>query len=125
MSMEESRDAFQAAQTYFRARGNNEISRDVGARRGIQLLAAGDWQRAREDLAGIVSSGRDRCSNTVTLMAGTNDQFAGPPDPIPFLSSAFPKPTSPKASCDFRFPCRQCAFVRPLFRYGSGQKAPI
>ena len=88
--MEESRDAFQAAQTYFRARGNNEMSRDVGARRGIQLLAAGDWRRAPEDLAGFVRSGRNCRSSTVTVMAGTNDQFAGQPDPIPFVSSAFP-----------------------------------
>ncbi|MCX6608107.1 MAG: serine/threonine-protein kinase [Acidobacteria bacterium] len=92
--MEESRDGFHAAQTYFRARGNNEMSRAVGARRGMQLLAAGDWQRAQEDLAGTISPGRDRCSSTVTLMAGTNDQFAAPMDPIPFVSSAFPKPAS-------------------------------
>jgi tetratricopeptide (TPR) repeat protein len=86
---EEARDGFQAAETYFRAGGNAAMAQVVKGRRGLLALAAGDLMRAQAELTGTLVSGRERCSSTVTMMAGSNDQFAAPPDPVPFASEGF------------------------------------
>ncbi len=91
-SQDNTKDAlrsFLLAQTYFDAAGNKEMSRIVAGRRGVFLIRSGNWAAAGEDLAGLHAPGRARCEHTLTLMAGADDHFATPNDPIPYLSPRF------------------------------------
>jgi tetratricopeptide (TPR) repeat protein len=84
---------FLLAETYFRAFGDTDMLRAVSARRGFARLESGDLDRASSDLPAILSlqprppnAGFGPCERTVTLVAGQEDNFALPFDPIPYVS---------------------------------------
>jgi tetratricopeptide (TPR) repeat protein len=81
---------FILAETYFNALGDTDMVRAVSARRGFARLESGDLDRASSDLPAILSMqprppnvGFGPCERTVTLVAGQEDNFALPYDPIP------------------------------------------
>jgi Tfp pilus assembly protein PilF len=84
---------FLLAETYFQAFGDTDMVRAVSARRGFARLESGDLDRASSDLPAILSlqprppnAGFGPCERTVTLVAGQEDNFALPFDPIPYVS---------------------------------------
>jgi hypothetical protein len=87
---------FILAETYFNALGDTDMVRAVSARRGFARLESGDLDRASSDLPAILSMqprppnvGFGPCERTVTLVAGQEDNFALPYDPIPYVSPNF------------------------------------
>ena len=87
---------FILAETYFQALGDADMVRAVSARRGFARLESGDLDQARSDLPALFSlqprlpnTGYGPCERTVTLMAGQDDNFALPFDPIPYVSPGF------------------------------------
>jgi len=87
---------FILAETYFQALGDTDMVRAVSARRGFARVESGDLDQARTDLPALFSlqprlpdTGYAPCERTVTLMAGQDDNFALPFDPIPYASPGF------------------------------------
>jgi tetratricopeptide (TPR) repeat protein len=87
---------FILAETYFNALGDTDMVRAVSARRGFARVESGDLDQARTDLPALFSlqprlpgTGYAPCERTVTLMAGQDDNFALPTDPIPYVSPDF------------------------------------
>jgi len=87
---------FILAETYFQAAGDAEMVRAVAARRGLARIKNGDANLANSDLssvAGFLSlpagAGFGPCERTVTVMAGEDDHFALPFDPIPYVNPDF------------------------------------
>ncbi|MGA2136636.1 MAG: protein kinase [Bryobacteraceae bacterium] len=87
---------FILAETYFSALGDADMVRSVSARRGFARVESGDLDRARNDLPALFNlqprlpeTGYAPCERTVTLMAGQDDNFALPVDPIPYVSPGF------------------------------------
>ena len=86
--------AFLAAETYFQAHGQPELVRAVASRRGLFRLASGHAEAARSDLSSFTSqsipdTGSGPCEHKILLQAGVKDDFAQPPDPVPFISPRF------------------------------------
>ena len=87
---------FILAETYFQALGDTDMVRAVSARRGFARVESGDLDQARSDLPALFNlqprlpeTGYGPCERTVTLMAGQDDNFAPPFDPIPYLNPDF------------------------------------
>jgi tetratricopeptide (TPR) repeat protein len=87
---------FLLAETYFRAADDADMVRVVSARRGFARMQNGDTDLARFDLPALIGfqprpagSGYGTCERTITVMAGENDNFALPFDPIPYLNPDF------------------------------------
>jgi tetratricopeptide (TPR) repeat protein len=87
---------FILAETYFEALGDSDMVRAVSARRGFARLENGDAVLARADLPALLSlqprlpgTGYGPCERTVTVMAGQDDNFALPFDPIPYVNPEF------------------------------------
>jgi tetratricopeptide (TPR) repeat protein len=87
---------FILAETYFEALGDSDMVRAVSARRGFARLESGDPGLARADLPALLSlqprlpgTGYGPCERTVTVMAGQDDNFALPFDPIPYVNPEF------------------------------------
>jgi tetratricopeptide (TPR) repeat protein len=87
---------FILAETYFEALGDTDMVRAVSARRGFARLESGDTALARADLPALLSlqprlpgAGYGPCERTVTVMAGQDDNFALPFDPIPYVNPEF------------------------------------
>lgn len=87
---------FILAETYFQALGDTDMVRAVSARRGFARLEGGELDQARVDLPALFSlqprlpnTGYAPCERTVTLMAGKEDNFAPPYDPVPYVSPGF------------------------------------
>ena len=87
---------FILAETYFEALGDSDMVRAVSARRGFARLESGDTALARADLPALLSlqprlpgTGYGPCERTVTVMAGQDDNFALPFDPIPYVNPEF------------------------------------
>ena len=86
--------AFLSAQNYFNAHNQPDLVRAVASRRGLFRLAAGHTDAAKNDLASLTAAsipdtGAGRCEHKLLIQSGINDDFAAPPDPIPFLSPRF------------------------------------
>ena len=84
---------FLLAETYFGAAGDAEMVRAVSARRGFARVQTGDTDLARHDLPSLLGflprpagSGYGPCERSVTIMAGEDDHFALPLDPIPYVN---------------------------------------
>jgi tetratricopeptide (TPR) repeat protein len=87
---------FLLAETYFGAAGDAEMVRSVSARRGFAHMQHGDVEQARIDLSSLLGfvprpagSGYGPCERKVTIMAGEEDNFALPFDPIPYVNPDF------------------------------------
>jgi hypothetical protein len=87
---------FVLAQTYFGSAGDTEMVRAVSARRGFAHIQHGDVEQARYDLSSLLGfmprplgSGYAPCERKVTIMAGEEDNFALPFDPIPYVNPDF------------------------------------
>ena len=87
---------FLLAETYFGAAGDAEMVRAVSARRGFARVQSGDADLARRDLPSLLGflprppgSGYGPCERSVTVMAGEDDHFALPFDPIPYVNPDF------------------------------------
>lgn len=85
---------FLTASLYFQTRGDAAMTRAVAARRGLRLLASGDAAAARNDLlpftaASISGAGAGPCERMVVLLAGQQDNFRPPLDPIGYVSPRF------------------------------------
>jgi tetratricopeptide (TPR) repeat protein len=87
---------FILAETYFEALGDTDMVRAVSARRGLARLENGDPVLASADLPALLSlqprlpgTGYGPCERTVTVMAGQDDNFALPFDPIPYVNPEF------------------------------------
>ena len=87
---------FILAETYFNAIGDTDMVRAVSARRGFARIESGDLDQARADLPALFSlpsrlpnAGYGPCERTVTLMAGQDDNFALPFDPVPYVNPDF------------------------------------
>jgi tetratricopeptide (TPR) repeat protein len=87
---------FLLAETYFGSAGDTAMVRAVSARRGFAHMQNGDVEQARYDLPSILAfmprplgSGYGPCERKVTLMAGEDDDFALPFDPIPYVNPDF------------------------------------
>jgi tetratricopeptide (TPR) repeat protein len=87
---------FILAETYFNALGDTDMVRAVSARRGFARVESGDLDQARTDLPALFSlqprlpnTGYAPCERTVTLMAGQDDNFALPFDPISYVNPDF------------------------------------
>jgi serine/threonine-protein kinase len=87
---------FILAETYFNSLGDTDMVRAVSARRGFAHVESGDLDQARSDMPALFSlqprlpnTGYGPCERTVTLMAGQDDNFALPVDPIPYVSPGF------------------------------------
>ena len=94
---------FILAEAYFQAAGDTEMTRTIAARRGIARMQNGDANLVRQDipsLAGFLAlpagSGYGPCERKVTVMAGEDDHFALPYDPIPYVNPDF--------AADFQWP---------------------
>jgi tetratricopeptide (TPR) repeat protein len=96
---------FILAQTYFEAAGDTEMTRTIAARRGIARMQNGDAELVRQDIPSLAAflalpagSGYGPCERKVTVMAGEDDHFALPYDPIPYVNPDFSAdPQWPKA----------------------------
>ena len=87
---------FLLAETYFRANDDAAMVRAVSMRRGMARIRNGDFDLARYDLPALAGflprpagSGYGPCERKVTVMAGENDNFAPPYDPIPYVNPDF------------------------------------
>ncbi len=86
--------AFLSAENYFNAHNQPDLVRAVASRRGLFRLAAGHTDAAKSDLSSLTpstipESGAGRCEHKLLIQSGINDDFAAPPDPVPFLSPRF------------------------------------
>lgn len=86
--------AFLSAQNYFNANNQPALVRAVSSRRGLFRLSNGFADAAKNDLASLTAtaipeSGAGRCEHKLLIHSGTDDDFAPPSDPVPFLSPRF------------------------------------
>lgn len=119
---------FTLASTYFQTSGVPTMVRAVSSRRGLRQLAGGDAEAARAALQpgqSLAKTGAAPCERFVVLMAGQEDNFAKPDDPVPFLSPRFPTgPDDPlrrsfdQGLVDGRL---MLSFPLPNYRFCSGQ----
>jgi serine/threonine protein kinase len=82
---------FLTAENYFQAHAMPALVRAVASRRGLFRLANGHPDAARADLSAVTNSaipdtGTGPCEHKLYLQAGVRDDFAAPPDPVPFIS---------------------------------------
>src|ERR1019366_7960914 len=87
---------FALAETFFQAGDDAEMVRAVSARRGFTRMQNGDADLARRNFPSLArflplpaASGYGPCERSVSLMAGEDDHFALPFDPIPYVNPAF------------------------------------
>lgn len=114
--------AFLAAETLFQAHNQPDLVRAVSARRGLFRLNTGRPEAAREDLAAAPNlSGTGACEHKLVLQAGINDDFAQPPDPVPFLSPRFKGMPTGKFDQGMRDTALALSFPLPPVRICSGQ----
>ncbi len=86
--------AFLQAENYALAHGVPDLVRAIAARRAVYRLRQGHTEAAQNDLASYNGStfpdaGAGPCEHKLLIQAGTRDNFAAPPDPVPFVSPRF------------------------------------
>ena len=84
---------FTLASTHFQTSGAVAMLRAISSRRGLRYLAGGNPEAGRAALEpgrAAAGTGAAPCERFVVLMAGQDDTFEKPDDPIPFVSPRFP-----------------------------------
>ena len=107
----EAESEFQKARLYFLTQNNPQLVAAIAGRRGLQRIQSGEFEAAREDLAGTASpvpaAGAGPCQHYTVVTAGIPDNFAGSAEPVSIISPryrsmqvSFQRPPQPQRGFD-------------------------